>query len=82
MKTRLDVPRAALCTHRSLCVPRHLSKTARKTLGRLTRGWPPWRTLRASMDQVDALCDRRCRTQTARETRRPAAARAAVPGAG
>ena len=46
-------------------VQRHLNKTARKRLWRLTRDLPRWRTLRALMDQVYALFDRRCRTQTA-----------------
>jgi len=54
-----------LCTHRSLFVQRHLSTTDRKTLWRITRGVPQLQKLRASMEQVYALCDRRCRTQTA-----------------
>jgi hypothetical protein len=49
----------------SLVVQRHLSKTERKTLWRITRGLPQVRTLRALMEQVYALFDRRCRTQTA-----------------
>jgi hypothetical protein len=64
-KKRLEAQRAALFTHRSLVVQRHLSKTERKTLWRITRGLPQVRTLRASMEQVYALFDRRCRTQTA-----------------
>jgi len=64
-KKRLDVQRAALFTHRYLFVQRHLSKTERKTLGRITRGLPQLQKLRAIMDQVYALFDRRCRTQTA-----------------
>ena len=39
-KKRLDVQRTALFTHRYLFVQRHLSKTERKTLWRLTRGLP------------------------------------------
>src|SRR5438128_3085793 len=39
-KKRLDVQRAALFTHRYLFVQRHLSKTERKTLWRLTRALP------------------------------------------
>ena len=31
---------AAVCTHRSLCVQRHLHTTDRKTWGRVSRGWP------------------------------------------
>jgi hypothetical protein len=64
-KQRLAEQRAALCTHRYLCVQRHLNKTERKTLWRVRRGLPQLRTLRAIMEQVYALCDRRCRTQTA-----------------
>jgi Transposase len=64
-KKRLDVQRAALFTHRSLFVQRHLSKTERKTLWRLTRGLPQLQKLRAIIEQVYTLFDRRCRTQTA-----------------
>jgi hypothetical protein len=61
----LAVQRAGWFTPRYLFVQRHLNKTARTTLGRLTRDLPQLRTLRALMEQVYALCDRRCRTQTA-----------------
>jgi hypothetical protein len=64
-KKCLETQRAALFTHRYLVVQRHLSKTERKTLWRITRGLPQVRTLRALMEQVYALFDRRCRTQTA-----------------
>jgi len=64
-KKRLEAQRAALFTHRYLFVQRHLSKTERKTLWRITRGLPQVCVLRALMDQVYALFDRRCRTQTA-----------------
>jgi len=64
-KKRLAEQRAALFTHRYLVVQRHLNKTERKTLWRITRGLPQVRTLRALMEQVYALFDRRCRTQTA-----------------
>lgn len=64
-KKRLETQRAALFTHRYLVVQRHLSKSERKTLGRITRGLPQVYTLRALMEQVYALFDRRCRTQTA-----------------
>jgi hypothetical protein len=64
-KKRLEAQRAALFTHRYLFVQRHLSKTERKTLWRVSRGLPQLRTLRAIMEQVYALFDRRCRTQTA-----------------
>ena len=64
-KKRLAAQRAALFTHRSLFVQHHLSKRERKTLWRITRNLPQLRMLRALMEQVYALCDRRCRTQTA-----------------
>jgi len=64
-KKQLAAPRTALFTHRSLFVQHHLSKRERKTLWRITRDLPQLRTLRALMEQVYALCDRRCRTQTA-----------------
>src|SRR5262249_29656981 len=64
-KKRLEAQRTALFTHRYLFVQRHLSKTERKTLWRITRGLPQLQKLRAIMDQVYALFDRRCRTQTA-----------------
>jgi phage tail protein X len=64
-KKRLDAQRAALFTHRYLFVQRHVSKTERKILWRITRGLPHVYVLRVLMDQVYALFDRRCRTQTA-----------------
>jgi hypothetical protein len=64
-KKRLAGQRAALFTSRYLFVQRHLNKTERKTLWRISRGWPQLRALRAVMEQVYALFDRRCRTQTA-----------------
>jgi hypothetical protein len=64
-KKRLEAQRAALFTHRYLFVQRHLNKTERKTLWRVSRGLPQLRALRAIMEQVYALFDRRCRTQTA-----------------
>ena len=64
-KKRLAAQGAALFTHRSLFVQRHLNTTDRKTLWRVSRGWPQLHALRAVMDQVYALFDRRCRTQTA-----------------
>jgi hypothetical protein len=56
---------AALCASRPLCIPRHRNQTARKPLGRVSRGLPQLQALRASMEQVSALCERRCRPQTA-----------------
>src|SRR2546422_1430149 len=64
-KKRLAAQGAALFTHRYLFVQRHLNKTERKTLWRVSRGLPQLRVLRAVMEQVYALFDRRCRTQTA-----------------
>jgi hypothetical protein len=64
-KKRLAAQGAALFTHRYLFVQRHLNKTERKTLWRVSRGLPQLHALRAVMDQVYALFDRRCRTQTA-----------------
>jgi hypothetical protein len=64
-KKRLAAQGAALFTHRYLCVQRHLNTPERKTLGRVSRGLPQLYALRAVMDQVYALFDRRCRTQTA-----------------
>ncbi len=64
-KKRREAQRAGLFTHRYLFVQRHLNKTERKTLWRITRGLPQVRALRALMEQVYALFDRRCRTQTA-----------------
>src|SRR5262249_39190731 len=56
---------AALFPHRYPFVQRHLNKTDRKTLWRVSRGLPQLHALRAVMGQVYALFDRRCRTQTA-----------------
>jgi hypothetical protein len=64
-KKRLEAQRVALFTQRYLFVQRHVSKTERKTLWRITRGLPHVYVLRVLMEQVYALFDRRCRTQTA-----------------
>ena len=64
-KKRLTAQGAALFASRHLCVQRHLNKTERKTLWRVSRGLPQLQALRAIMEQVYALFDRRCRTQTA-----------------
>ena len=64
-KKRLAAQRAALFSSRYLFVQRHLNKTERKTLWRISRGVPQLQTLRAIMEQVYAVFDRRCRTQTA-----------------
>lgn len=54
-----------LFTHRHLFVRHHLSRAEKALLQRLTRGLPLLRTLRAIMDEVYRLFDRRCKTQTA-----------------
>jgi hypothetical protein len=64
-KKRLAAQGAALFSSRHLFVQRHLNKTERKTLWRVSRGLPQLQALRAIMEQVYALFDRRCRTQTA-----------------
>ena len=64
-KKRLAAQGAALFTHRYLFVQRHLNTTERKTLWCVSRGLPQRYVLRAVMDQVYGLCDRRCRPQTA-----------------
>ena len=64
-KKRLEAQRAGLFTHLYLFVQRHLNTTERKTLWRISRGLPQFQALRAIMEQVYALFDRRCRTQTA-----------------
>jgi phage tail protein X len=53
-KKRLAAQGAALFTHRYLFVQRHLNKTERKTLWRVSRGLPQLHGLRAVMDQVYA----------------------------
>jgi hypothetical protein len=64
-KKRLAQQRVDLYTHRHLFVQRHLSHSERKRWWRITRDLPQLRTLRELMEQVYALFDRRCRTQTA-----------------
>ena len=56
---------AALFEHRHLFVRRHLSAAERTTLQRLLRWGRQLRALRAIMDEVYRLFDRRCRTDTA-----------------
>jgi Transposase len=64
-KKRLAAQGAALFAARHLFVQRRLNKTERKTLWRVSRGLPQLQALRAIMEQVYAVFDRRCRTQTA-----------------
>jgi hypothetical protein len=56
---------ADLFEHRHLFVRRHLDAAERLWLRRLTRSDRPLRALRAIMDEVYRLFDRRCRTDTA-----------------
>jgi len=62
---RIQQKIAELFEHRHLFVQHHLSPAERKTLARITRGLPQLHTLRAIMDEVYRLFDRRCRTDTA-----------------
>jgi hypothetical protein len=64
-KKRLAAQGATLFASRYLFVQRHLNKTERKTLWRVSRGLPQLQALRAIMEQGYAVFDRRCRTQTA-----------------
>jgi hypothetical protein len=54
-----------LFEERHLFVRHHLTVAQRAILRRLTRGQPQLRALRAIMDEVYRLFDRRCRTDTA-----------------
>jgi hypothetical protein len=54
-----------LFDERHLFVRHHLTAEQRATLRRLARGQPQLRALRAIMDEVYRLFDRRCRTETA-----------------
>lgn len=66
-KKRLQAKVADLFKHRHLFVKRSLSAKEKKLLQRITRGLPRLRVLRAIVDQVYRLFDRRCRTETALE---------------
>ena len=55
----------ALFDGRYLFVQHHLTAAEQKTLRRITRGLPHLRALRAIMDEIYRLFDRRCRTDTA-----------------
>lgn len=56
---------ADLFAHRYLFVRKNLTPEERATLARITRGVPALRPLRAIMEEVYRLFDRRCRTETA-----------------
>jgi hypothetical protein len=64
-KKRLEQQRVDLYKYRHLFVQHHLSHSERKRWWRITRDLPQLRKLRELMEQVYALFDRRCRTQTA-----------------
>lgn len=58
---------ADLFEHRHLFVTHYLTDAQRRTLLRITRALPQLRALRQIMEQVYALFDRRCRSDTALE---------------
>jgi len=64
---RLQKKMAALFEHRHLFVKHTLTPKEKKILQRMTRGLDPPRTLRAIMDEVYRLSDRRCTMDTALE---------------
>jgi hypothetical protein len=64
---RLQKEIAALFEHRHLFVTHTLTPKEKKILQRITRGLDPLRTLRAIMDEVYRVFDRRCRMDTALE---------------
>ena len=64
-RQRLQQKIADLFAHRYLFVQHDLTRTQRRTLRSITRGLPQLRTLRAIMEEVYRLFDRRCRTATA-----------------
>jgi hypothetical protein len=51
--------------HRHLFVKRQLTPPERRTLQRISRGLPQVRALRAVVEEIYRLFDRRCRTETA-----------------
>jgi Transposase len=64
-RQRLQQKIADLFEHRHLFVQHELTAAERRTLQTITRGLPQLRTLRALMEEVYRLFDRRCRTATA-----------------
>jgi len=66
-KQRIQAKITALFEHRYLFVQRSLSPQEKKILHQITRGLPFLRILRAIVEQVYRLFDRRCRTETALE---------------
>jgi hypothetical protein len=64
-RARLKQRIADLFEHRYLLVQHVLTLAQRRTLRRISRGLPQLRTLRAIMEEVYRLFDRRCRADTA-----------------
>ena len=64
-RQRLQRKIADLFEHRHLFVQHDLTPAERRTPQKITRGLPRLRTLRAVMEEVYRLFDRRCRTDTA-----------------
>jgi hypothetical protein len=64
-KKRFEQKIGDLFERRYLFVQRQLSPAERRTWLRISRGLPQLRTLRALMEEVYRLFDRRCRTDTA-----------------
>jgi hypothetical protein len=64
-RQRLQQKIGALFENRYLFVEHDLTPAQRRTLQCITRGSPQLRTLRAIMEEVYRLFDRRCRTDTA-----------------
>lgn len=64
-RQRLEQKISDLFTHRYLFVQRHLTPPEQATFREITRGLPHLRALRAIMDEIYRLFDRRCRTATA-----------------
>jgi uncharacterized protein (DUF1697 family) len=66
-KQRIQAKITALFEQRYLFVQHVLSRREKKIFQRITRGLPSLRRLRAIVEQVYQLFDRRCRTETALE---------------
>jgi hypothetical protein len=64
-RQRLEQTIADLFEHRHLFVRHDLTAAERRPLQTITRGLPQLQTLRATMEEVYRLFDRRCRTDTA-----------------
>jgi hypothetical protein len=64
-RARLQQKSTDLFTHRYLFVQHDLTSAERRTVHHITRGLPPLRTLRAIIEEVYRLFDRRCRMDTA-----------------